>query len=303
MTFFKYYLLHFKENKMHMENDKKSLDNLSVLVFEVGSKKQKIGLNIFKTQEILTLNQYHKIPNSPKEIIGLMNLRGEILLILDLSQILYQQFTDIKVYNLIIICEHNQQKFALLVHNVSNIAEIEWKDLKSTQDIINSENNKFESLFEFEEDLISILNLELLFNKYFKHKNELHKTSYDFKKDTKNLKILILEDSETTKQILSRTLSQYNIEHFICENGAIALNHLEKKHNYNMILSDIEMPKMDGFSFLRELNTKKIKTPVVMYSSLSDQVTIEKAKKLGAKHFITKYNPNKILAAIEQYSN
>jgi len=164
-----------------MNNDNKSLANLSVLVFEACSKKQKIGLNIFKTQEILTLTKYNKLPNSAKEILGVVNLRGEILPIFDLSQILYQEVTDTAIHNLIVICEHNQQKFALLVHHVSNICEIEWKDLKPVQTIIKSQENHFESLFESEEQLVSILNLELLFNKYFQS-DSLEYSSYHFRR-------------------------------------------------------------------------------------------------------------------------
>jgi len=285
-----------------MKDNNSNLDNLNVLIFEVGGRKQRIGLNIFKTQEILTLEQCNKLPNSTKEVLGLMNLRGEVVTVFDLSYTLFQEQTDLSKHSTIIICEHNSQKFALLVHNVLNIVEIEWKNLKSLQEIMRAEQTYFESLFESDGKLITILNLESFFSKYFQAHNTTEYSKHQFKINPQHYRILILEDSETTKQVLKQTLDIYNIQYYICTNGIDGLEHLKKNKNYSLILSDIEMPKMDGFSFLRELEKTGIQIPVVMYSSLSDPVTIEKSKNLGAKHFITKYNPKKILEAIETFS-
>lgn len=74
-------------------------------------------------------------------------------------------------------------------------------------------------------------------------------------------------------------------------NGEEGIRLLEKEE-FSLILLDLIMPKMDGFMVLEELKNRKIKTPVIIISNLSQEDDIERTKAFGAKDFFIKSNTN-----------
>lgn len=105
-------------------------------------------------------------------------------------------------------------------------------------------------------------------------------------------KILIIDDSALMRRVLSDIINSepgvYVAE--TASNGKIAVDILEQKVNYDLILLDINMPKMDGISFLKYLNEKNISIPVLVVSSIASKSTEETilALELGAYDFVKK---------------
>ena len=102
-------------------------------------------------------------------------------------------------------------------------------------------------------------------------------------------KILIVEDEASIRRVLVKILSEEDKSHEIyeAEDGLIALNKI-KKENFDLVLCDIKMPKMDGIEVLEF--TKKIKpeTPIVMISGHGDLDTAVDSMKKGAYDYISK---------------
>jgi PAS domain S-box-containing protein len=118
----------------------------------------------------------------------------------------------------------------------------------------------------------------------------------------KNMKVLVVDDNKDGRLLLSKLLTSNNYEVNEACNGAEALEFL-KASKPDLIISDILMPEMDGFTLIRELN-KDItggKIPVVLYSAqYVNEKDKELAKKLGASRFITKpAEPKEILKEIK----
>jgi two-component system, chemotaxis family, chemotaxis protein CheY len=111
--------------------------------------------------------------------------------------------------------------------------------------------------------------------------------------------VLLIDDSSTMRKIVGRSLRQAGIEFdniFEAGDGLEALALLEKEH-VDIILSDINMPNMDGISFLREkANRPAIKgIPVLMISTETGEDIIGEAKSLGALGAIKKpFTPDKV---------
>ena len=101
-------------------------------------------------------------------------------------------------------------------------------------------------------------------------------------------KILIVEDEASIRRVLVKILSEEDKSHEIyeAEDGLIALNKI-KKENFDLILCDIKMPKMDGIEVLEF--TKKIKPeiPIVMISGHGDLDTAVDSMKKGAYDYIS----------------
>ena len=102
-------------------------------------------------------------------------------------------------------------------------------------------------------------------------------------------KILIVEDEASIRRVLVKILSEEDKSHEIyeAEDGLIALNKI-KKENFDLVLCDIKMPKMDGIEVLEF--TKKIKpeTPIIMISGHGDLETAVDSMKKGAYDYISK---------------
>lgn len=111
--------------------------------------------------------------------------------------------------------------------------------------------------------------------------------------------VLLVDDSSTMRKIIGRSLRQAGIDFdniFEASDGLEALDVLEKE-SVDIVLSDINMPNMDGISFLREKagreNMKDI--PVLMISTETGEDVIGEAKSLGAVGAIKKpFTPDKV---------
>jgi two-component system phosphate regulon response regulator PhoB len=104
---------------------------------------------------------------------------------------------------------------------------------------------------------------------------------------SKKKKILIIEDEKAIARVLGLKLTKAGYDTEIFSNGKDALDFL-KKEKVDLILLDLIMPIMDGFTFLEKIQKKKFS--VFILSNLGQQTDIEKAKKLGASKFFIKSN-------------
>ena len=102
-------------------------------------------------------------------------------------------------------------------------------------------------------------------------------------------RILIIEDEKPMAKALELKLTHLGFFAESASNGEIGLALLEKE-NFDLVLLDIVMPKVDGFGVLEAMKQKKIKTPVIMLSNLSQEEDEKKAKALGALYFFIKSN-------------
>lgn len=107
--------------------------------------------------------------------------------------------------------------------------------------------------------------------------------------ESKNKRILIAEDDKPIAKALELKLKNSGFDVTTVVNGEEAMIEAEKG-GLDMILLDLMMPKKDGFAFLEEAKVKKIKTPVIILSNLSQEGDMQKAKKLGASNYFVKSN-------------
>jgi len=116
-------------------------------------------------------------------------------------------------------------------------------------------------------------------------------------------KILIAEDDEIFSGMYKTKLTQDKYEIVTAMNGIDALEMVDKEKP-DLILLDIMMPGLDGFSVLEELRqNKKIKTPIVMLTNLGTDEDKQKGKDLGADGYLVKANltPSEVSAEVKKY--
>ncbi|MFH1546942.1 MAG: response regulator [bacterium] len=106
-------------------------------------------------------------------------------------------------------------------------------------------------------------------------------------KEKSNSKILIVEDTEAISRALSLKLEESAVEVITTSTGQEAVE-LIGKNNFKVILLDLVIPDVNGFSILETLNNKKSKAQLIVLSNLSQKEDIEKAKTFGVKEYFIK---------------
>lgn len=104
-----------------------------------------------------------------------------------------------------------------------------------------------------------------------------------------NKKVLIVEDEKPMARALGLKLAHEGFEPTIVNNGSEAMEFLTD-HQVDLILLDLIMPGVDGFSVLEHLKEKGIQTPVMVLSNLGQEEDEKRARSLGAKQFFIKSN-------------
>jgi chemotaxis family two-component system sensor histidine kinase/response regulator PixL len=114
--------------------------------------------------------------------------------------------------------------------------------------------------------------------------------------------ILVVDDAISLRQTLSLTLQKSGYQVLQAENGVDALEKLEQHPEIQIVISDLEMPRMNGFELLSNIrqNPKLIKKPVVVLTSCSAEKHRQLAHALGANAYLTKpYLENEFLSTVE----
>ena len=228
------------------------------------------------------------------------------------DNILYQK-TSVPIFNLAKILgfdsnkEIKEKKTILLIEAENNIIGLEVDELVGDQEILNKELSP--PLFKLKNisgittlvngDICLIINvsevLKTIITNDYKSISSTIKltTSKDEFFDTSFYNVLVVDDFMTTRIMLKNILSAkgYNVD---IANDAIEGLERINHQNYDIIISDIEMPHMTGFEFSEKIKTNKMTSniPVLLISSLNSSEYKDKAKQCGTDMFISKHDFN-----------
>ena len=108
-------------------------------------------------------------------------------------------------------------------------------------------------------------------------------------KETTKKKILILEDEKPLAHALELKLTHEGFDVVTTDNGETGISILEKE-KFDLVLSDLIIPGLDGFGVLETIQTKKIKVPVIIMTNLNQEEDRKRASDLGAVDFFVKSN-------------
>ncbi|MFN3406905.1 MAG: chemotaxis protein CheW, partial [Caldimicrobium sp.] len=120
--------------------------------------------------------------------------------------------------------------------------------------------------------------------------------------ETGPIKILLAEDSPFFQNLISNYLIQAGFEVEIAENGEVAFEKLKSGYRPDLIISDLEMPVMDGFDFIKNVRaTPDIKDiPILVLTSLTGEDIRRKVFELGANAYEVKLEREKVLNAVKE---
>lgn len=283
-------------------------NQMEMLTFYL-TDQQVYALNVFKIIEILeTPKHITKIPLSHPNTKGEINFRGKAISLIDLSEYLGMEAVDYKNdISYVLICEYSTSVQGFLISQPKILITKGWDDIIKPQGAV-YDSSCLTAITHENGETIQILDVEKVLNDIIGIDTKVSENVLGRGRDIvkPGHHILAVDDSKTACTLIASALQQMDIPHTIVDNAPKALELIENsvgadgKSKYTLIISDLEMPLMDGFTFLRRVKAdpRFTKIHLTIHSSLSNKSNVSKAKEMGADDFVSKFTPDNIVGSI-----
>ncbi len=286
-----------------------SSNRLELLLFRLNGE-QLFGINVLKMQEVIPCPPLTQVPQAHPTIIGIAHLRGVTMSIIDLSAAIGNRRLTSNENNLTIIAEFNRRIQGFLIRSVDKIIIRDWNDVHPPPKGTTSKSY-ISGVIDVDGDLVEILDIERILVEVLGIDPSLHSIEKVDSSDyiTSSQQVLIVDDSTVALKQTSRTLDEINVPHISARDGAEALKILNDYLSITdakitghipMVISDIEMPKMDGYTLVENIR----KTSglhdiyILLHTSLNGSINVEMAKRSGANDILEKFVPEELAAAV-----
>ncbi|GGY39266.1 chemotaxis protein CheW [Bacterioplanes sanyensis] len=277
-------------------------NRLELLLFRVNGP-QVYGINVFKVREVLQCPKLTMLPGSHPVIRGVAHLRSGTTTIMDMSmatgnaplQNLESAFT--------IITEYNGQTQGFLVAGVDRIINMNWENIHPPPEGT-GRDHYLTAVTEVDNHLVEIIDVEKILAEVSPINEEISEgvVSEDMQAAARQKKVLIVDDSKIARKQITRCLEHIGVEVVALNDGKQCWEHMlsivdndeRLQDHYLMLISDIEMPEMDGYTLTTRVRSDSRMTDffVVLHSSLSGVFNKAMVEKVGADDFIAKFDPD-----------
>ena len=260
------------------------------------------GVNVAKVREIIRTPKLTPVLSSPEMVAGMMSLRNRIIPVIDLAKVLGWQPSSEP--DKILVLEFNRVTVGILVNGVSRIFRLSWEQVVAPSRL--SDGAYVTGLVKMEGRIILVLDFERIIAELCQS-NALTpvEESFSVESEGKPRTMLVVDDSSFIRNAIASNLraAGYRVEEAI--NGEDAWRIISEKltndsFDYDAIITDIEMPRMDGLhltSLIRG-NERLRDIPLFIFSSLASEDNIRKWKSLGADGILTKPDMPNLVAII-----
>ncbi|HBM3499065.1 TPA: chemotaxis protein CheV, partial [Listeria innocua] len=285
-------------------------NELEIVTFTVGENL--FCINVLKVKEIIHPLEVTPVPDSNPAIEGVSQVRGEIMPVVNLARVM--KLPEIEPENTkFIITELNQMKIVFRVDEVHRIQRISWEQIEEPEKLSIGLEELAVGIVKLDGNLVLLLDYEKIIyeisgNADFAVTGEDRITR---KVNREEKTIFIAEDSQMLRQLLEDTLHEAgytNLQFFA--NGREAQEHIfkllkEQKEqtfeNVNLLITDIEMPQMDGHHLTKVIKEDEIgrELPVVIFSSLITEDLEHKGAGVGADAQVSKPNIHQLINILD----
>ncbi|MUK28815.1 response regulator [Aliivibrio fischeri] len=289
----------------------KANQSQGMLLFKL-TLSQRFAIGTLKVREIVPFQPLTSIPYSHHHVLGTATIRNMAIPIIDMAAAvgfrpLQKEELD-SCYIIITDCMRTVVGFA--IRSIDKIIECDWKAIEASPPTAGS-NVFVTGITRVEDKIVQLLDVELLLSKiYPEDTSNLYPILADVEREKlKPLNILLVDDSFVARKQLSTALDSINIPYDVATNGLDAYEILKKASDegraYNIVVSDIEMPGLDGYELAFEIqNDNRLKDAyVILHTSLSSEICVEQAHQVGAHEALTKFEATELVQAMLRGAN
>jgi two-component system, chemotaxis family, chemotaxis protein CheV len=294
-------------------------NKFELLIFRLGedrnsNTREVFGLNVFKVREALIMPSITPMPGSPKHVLGVANIRGQIIPVIDLPSVVG---CTPSARNILLVTEYERSVQGFAVEEVEEIVRLEWDRVVSAEkSAAGALVTSLARLDEKEENarLALILDVESILRETlpsrFNSGEEI--TNIPSVQIPQGSMIVYADDSSVARRQIEAVLTRCKFPFIGAKTGKEAWDQLKTmaqearsaglpiSQKVAMVLTDLEMPEMDGFTLTRQLKEDDLLkgVPVVIHSSLSGSANESHAKRVGADGFVAKFVPDELVREI-----
>jgi len=296
-------------------------NKFELLLFRLGQAKKTgrselFGINVFKVREIMVMPKITKIVNASPDVIGVTDIRGQVITVIDLPKIMGCTPSDKP--KILLVTEYSRTTQGFAVEEVNEIVRLEWNQVMTAED---NGGNLITSIAKLEHSddnskLVQVLDVEqILRDTLPPETNDI--TAEDVGPSIRlpdDAVILAADDSFLARSMIEKGLTALGTPYIMCKNGEEAWEKMQSlaasaqsegktaRDKVAMILTDLEMPKMDGFTLTRKIKSDQrfSSIPVVIQSSLTGTTNEDHVKSVGADAYVAKFVAEELAATIRK---
>ncbi|QMI05910.1 chemotaxis protein [Citrobacter sp. RHB25-C09] len=314
-----------------MDNFQKEIDDranltlsnrFELLLFRLGTsvdeqKSELFGINVFKLREIVPMPSFTRPAGMKAPLLGMVNIRDQVIPVIDLPAVAGCKPEN--GLNILLITEYARSIQAFAVESVENIMRLDWKQVHTAEKAVNGRYiTSIACLDENKEtnNLAMVLDVEQILYDIVPSDHDLRAT----KLQTSKFNIpggsvaIVAEDSRVARAMLEKGLTAMEIPHQMHITGKDAWDKIQQlaqeaeaegkaiNEKIALVLTDLEMPEMDGFTLTRLIKTdsRLQNIPVVIHSSLSGSANEDHVRKVKADGYVAKFEINELSSVLEE---
>jgi len=292
-------------------------NEVEILEFILG--EQSFGINVAKVMQIIAYDE-SKLTVTPDDngaILGVFLWQGKTIPLIHLSRALNRQDERLFERPIVLVTRFNEVTNGFLVSNVNKINRVNWDKITPISQIISDHSSNITSSVNIEGKDILLVDFEYLVASLFpgvRMDHNLEDAHISKELNRQDVKIVFAEDSAFIRGNVISLLAKVGYSQITpFENGQEALEYVKKvqkqaeserrpiREYLNLVISDVEMPKMDGLTLCRkikkELNLPDL--PVAMFSSLIDEQMAIKCQEVGADAYTCKPKISELVSMLD----
>jgi two-component system chemotaxis response regulator CheV len=276
-------------------------NRLALLLFRLGTR-QLFGVNVFKVQEVLPRPALFRLPQLPAAFAGAADVRGRTVPVLDLARVIGHQ-TDSGEPRYLVVTEFNRSVQGFLVSGVERIVNIAVEDIHPPPEL-GSETNYLTAVTRYQGELIQLIDVESVLADSAPRESDGVTIAPLAVPANVQREVLVVDDSRVARNRIRWVLEQLGLQATLLSDGRQALEHLQAiaqsgtrpSDRYAMVISDIEMPAMDGYTLTTEIRRDPAlnKMFVLLHTSLSGVFNQAMVERVGADDFVPKYSEQEL---------
>lgn len=283
-------------------------NRLELLLFRLNGK-QLYGINVFKVREVLQCPKLTVLPKSNPVVRGVANIRGATIPILDLDMATGSVGLEASTDTFVIITEYNTKIQGFLVHSVERIVNMNWEEIHPPPRGT-GRDHYLTAVTRVDNQLVEIIDVEKILAEVAPTSEVISAGVIDDEAQTKAVSqhVLIVDDSSVARKQVMRCLQTVGVEVTALNDGRQALEFLRTmveegkapEQELLMIISDIEMPEMDGYTLTAAIRSdpRMQKLHILLHTSLSGVFNQAMVKKVGADDFLAKFRPDDLASRV-----
>ena len=291
------------------------MNRMELLLFTIKGP-QLFGINVFKVREVIRTPFISPVPKSDSRVVGIADIRGQTMPMIDLAKALDLEPIPPEKYqqSLTIVTEFNSSIQGFLVEDVDRIIHLRWEDILPPPPTLQGVNY-LTGITRAKKQIVEIVDVEKVLVEVSGVTNEISDefiSQHKVDLDGKDFFIVAADDSVVARSQLKSVFEKLGLHYTILNNGKEALDFLLKladeadnggvsiSERVLMVISDIEMPVMDGYTLTKSIRKdERLKDVfVVLNSSLSGGFNDSLTEKVGANVFISKWHSDELAQTI-----